>query len=48
MPETEQKPLDYEYIFHICGTLQEKILLIPCYYISRVLTSSVMFWRPYV
>ena len=24
MPEPGQNPLEYEYIFHICGTLQEK------------------------
>jgi len=34
MPEPEQKPLEYEYIFHFYGNLQEKTLFIPCFYIQ--------------
>jgi hypothetical protein len=32
MSEPEQKPLEYKYIFHICGTLQGKTLLMTYYY----------------
>ena len=35
MPEPEQKPLEYEYIFHISETLQEKTILIPCYSVQE-------------